>query len=371
MTASAAGNSTRREATAAETFLGSNRSDSSGIVQLSLGIRQPPGSYRIKYSLVAAGDAAIPPVLTTLEVRRCMPGEVAPSPDACVACAAGSYSLHPANSSCDACPPGAACPGGSAISPLPGHWHSAATSSQVHRCPNPAACEGDRAVLAAAAAGTAAPGSYADLQCSSGYRGALCAVCSAGYGMAQPCTCNMCMSMQAIIVSYTFSGLAMLAFIKVLCHYTLADNIQARARVMHMPHRPVEQREPGIAASGNGLPPAQLLKPFVLYMQYIMIIFGMQVDWPQSLALPLKALAWVWASASPETLSVECLIDGSSAIPVAVRKVVFYLSVPVVMLAVLLLLEITLYLAACKSNSSQGWLARITPQSTSGAHLCL
>ncbi|WIA08534.1 hypothetical protein OEZ85_007967 [Tetradesmus obliquus] len=116
-----------------EVFLGSNRSDSSGTVHLWFKFRQPPGSYRIKYSLVAAGDASIPPVLTTLEVRRCMPGEVAPSPDACVACAAGSYSLHPANSSCDACPPGAACPGGSAISPLPGHWHSAATSSQVHR----------------------------------------------------------------------------------------------------------------------------------------------------------------------------------------------------------------------------------------------
>ncbi|WIA34132.1 hypothetical protein OEZ86_012497 [Tetradesmus obliquus] len=45
----------------------------------------------------------------------------------------GSYSLDPGQQGCQACPSaGADCPGGAAIVPLPGWWHSAVESVQMH-----------------------------------------------------------------------------------------------------------------------------------------------------------------------------------------------------------------------------------------------
>ncbi|KAG2501455.1 hypothetical protein HYH03_001235 [Edaphochlamys debaryana] len=43
---------------------------------------------------------------------------------------------------CNNCPEGAYCPGGAAVVPLPGYWHSAANSTQMHLCPQSSACEG-------------------------------------------------------------------------------------------------------------------------------------------------------------------------------------------------------------------------------------
>jgi hypothetical protein len=117
--------------------LGVNRSDSSGVVLMRLNMRQPPGLYAISFDLVP-GDGQRPldglrPANLSLQVRGCIVGEVTPAPDACQACPEGSFSFNPSSSSCDSCPPGAQCPGDFAIVPLPGMWHSAPGSTQVHR----------------------------------------------------------------------------------------------------------------------------------------------------------------------------------------------------------------------------------------------
>uniref|UniRef100_A0A383VLN3 Tyrosine-protein kinase ephrin type A/B receptor-like domain-containing protein n=1 Tax=Tetradesmus obliquus TaxID=3088 RepID=A0A383VLN3_TETOB len=116
--------------------LGVNRSDSSGVVLMRLNIRQPPGLYNIVFALMPGEDQL--PLKTlqanlSLHVRGCIVGEVTPAPDACQACPEGSFSLEPHSSSCRDCPPVATCPGGFAIVPLPGMWHSAPESPQVHR----------------------------------------------------------------------------------------------------------------------------------------------------------------------------------------------------------------------------------------------
>jgi predicted outer membrane repeat protein len=120
--------------------LGVNRSDSSGVVLMRLNIRQPPGLYTIMFDVLSgAGQqydkASKPPAANlSLQVRRCIAGEVTAAPDACQACPEGAFSLDPSSSSsCDSCPPGAQCPGGFAIVPLPGMWHSAPESPQLHR----------------------------------------------------------------------------------------------------------------------------------------------------------------------------------------------------------------------------------------------
>uniref|UniRef100_A0A383V8L5 Right handed beta helix domain-containing protein n=1 Tax=Tetradesmus obliquus TaxID=3088 RepID=A0A383V8L5_TETOB len=194
--------------------------------------KQPPGQYNITFK--ALDFTEVPPAVLSLRVRSCVAGEVAPSPDTCQVCLPGSYSLHPSQQACQPCPPaGADCPGGAAILPLPGWWHSAADSAQMHRCPN------------------------------------------------------------------------------------------------------AEQQE--------RTPPAELIRCLVLYGQRMLIVASLSIDWPATIAYPLRVLAWVWSSSSPETLSADCVLPASSSFPRAAQRVVFYLSMPAAMLLALLLLEMLLH----------------------------
>lgn len=74
-------------------FLGSNRSDSSGLVFMNLRLRRPPGAYTVKYTLLALDTTTIGggagPVYMTVDVRSCAPGEITPGPDVCDDCLPG------------------------------------------------------------------------------------------------------------------------------------------------------------------------------------------------------------------------------------------------------------------------------------------
>jgi hypothetical protein len=113
--------------------LGTSSSDKNGIVNMLLRVQQPPGRYNITFKLV--DYPSVPEAYLELQIRACIRGEVAPSPDTCQVCLPGSYSLHPScQQTCQPCPAaGAACPGGAAIVPLPGWWHSSPDSAQMHR----------------------------------------------------------------------------------------------------------------------------------------------------------------------------------------------------------------------------------------------
>jgi hypothetical protein len=112
--------------------LGLNWSDSAGISNMFLRIHKPPGRYHMTFSLQEFRD--VPAVNMSVQVRGCVPGEVSPIPDTCEPCLPGSYSLDTSQPLCQGCPEGASCPGGAVILPLPGWWHSAADSVQLHRC---------------------------------------------------------------------------------------------------------------------------------------------------------------------------------------------------------------------------------------------
>jgi hypothetical protein len=112
--------------------LGTSTSDADGMIDMILRIQQPPGDYNIMFSIT--DDPSITPAVLRLHIRNCSRGEVAPSADTCEVCLPGSYSLHPSQATCQPCPAaGASCPGGAALVPLPGWWHSAADSAQMHR----------------------------------------------------------------------------------------------------------------------------------------------------------------------------------------------------------------------------------------------
>ncbi|KAF6256491.1 hypothetical protein COO60DRAFT_1640662 [Scenedesmus sp. NREL 46B-D3] len=178
-------------------FLGSNLTDASGHVHLSLKVRKPPGDYKLSFWLMQElleQNSAVPdgqndssstsnssqmlqapgPANMNLHVRSCIPGEVTAAPDACEECLAGTFSLAPSNATCDGAPAGAVAPGGTVTVPKGGYWSSELRSNQIHRCPNPAACEGNRSTLLASCSSPAGPqwtctglGQFSALQCSS------------------------------------------------------------------------------------------------------------------------------------------------------------------------------------------------------------
>jgi hypothetical protein len=117
-------------------FLGTNRSDANGIVNMHLRIRKPPGRYSVllrQASFQTSGDGNLYASIA-VHVRGCVAGEVAPIPNTCEPCVPGGYSLDPTRHACEPCPEGAICPGGAVIVPLPGWWHSTADSAQINRC---------------------------------------------------------------------------------------------------------------------------------------------------------------------------------------------------------------------------------------------
>lgn len=108
-----------------------NTSNSRGIADMLLRIRKPPGQYVLSFVLPDNSDVSA--VNLTLYVRKCVKGESTPTVDTCQVCLTGFYSLDPTQPVCQSCPIDATCPGGAAIVPGLGYWHSAADSAQVHR----------------------------------------------------------------------------------------------------------------------------------------------------------------------------------------------------------------------------------------------
>lgn len=100
--------------------------------------------------LYVPGGVQVPQYRSQVIVRACVIGEVAATPATCTLCPAATFSLSPANSSCDTpCPNNAECLGGAILIPEQGYWHSAADSTYMASCPNPSACSGARHDLVA------------------------------------------------------------------------------------------------------------------------------------------------------------------------------------------------------------------------------
>ena len=80
----------------------------------------------------------------TIELRECMIGEYFNPSGKCIVCGPGTFSLTKMSSpgSCQQCPIGAVCSGGSSIGPKPGYWRPDNSSLYFKKCLNPSACLG-------------------------------------------------------------------------------------------------------------------------------------------------------------------------------------------------------------------------------------
>jgi hypothetical protein len=84
--------------------------------------------------------------------------------------------------------------------------------------------------------------------------------------------------------------------------------------------------------------PMDVVKPLVLYMQYLFIITSISgVPWPPPITVVVQALSFFWSSASANSLGLDCVLPRNAAVPVAIQKILFSLLMPVGILCVLLL----------------------------------
>lgn len=168
----------------------------------------------------------------------------------------------------------------------------------------------------------AADAVYQDLQCSAGYTGNLCGACAPGYGSTKPFVCRACLQRRALIGLYVLAGCAMLVLLLLLCRCTVTAS-KARA-----------------AQSASGKPPSvDLLRPLIIYINCLLIISNIGIEWPATLSYALQGLAWVWAVATPHTLSVDCILTPGGVLPTAIKKVLFYLCMPLAVLVIALLIQ--------------------------------
>jgi hypothetical protein len=150
------------------------------------------------------------------------------------------------------------------------------------------------------------------------------------------------MKTRDIIVLYAASTVVLLACIKLMLYFTLADNLATQP--------------------GDPEPPAELLRCLVLYGQRLLVVASLSIDWPAPLAYPLRALAWVWSSSSPETLSADCILPAGSSVPLSVQLVVSYLTMPVAMLLMHLLTEVILATGRLVLSKSPGTAHMLLPR---------
>eukprot|EP00878_Enallax_costatus_P014426 GHUV01015087.1.p1 GENE.GHUV01015087.1~~GHUV01015087.1.p1 ORF type:complete len:551 (+),score=45.93 GHUV01015087.1:463-2115(+) len=239
----------------------------------------------------------------------------------------------------------------------------------LYRCPNAAACQGwqsdNQSALVACTeelvlhystcswnnsntagcndlgtcSSTTGSVTYSDVLCSAGYYGNLCGECAPGFGSSKPFTCRKCMSHGTIIALYAVAAVVLLGLIKTLCYFTLRETATVSAPTAG-----------GNVSSQKGVPATDLLKPLVLYFQYLLIIVGTSsIEWPNAFAYPFRVVAWVFSTTNPETLSPDCLFSNGQ-LPAGLKKTFFYLITPLVMMAAVLVLEGCLHLLHIRSR---------------------
>ena len=178
---------------------------------------------------------------------------------------------------------------------------------------------------------------YKSSQCATGYMGNLCGQCDvqSGYGTVKLFTCKPCMKPAVTIALYSVAALVMLVAVRVLSALALADS-------------------GGVVADQPR--PCDLIKPLVLYAQYLFIITNINgVPWPKPISVVVQALSFFWSSTSSNSLGLDCVLRDTASLPVAMQKTLFSILMPMAMLLVLLTLDVVWSLRSQTSRRGMRW----------------
>jgi hypothetical protein len=210
--------------------------------------------------------------------------------------------------------------------------------------------------------------------------------------MTQLFSCRKCLPVGTAAVLYLLSFIAMLVVVRLMGHFTLTDNLGGSKRKVDTSNAsfkaqesevetalPITNNQEGLEAGSTNNPfqpstlarlrsglslqslksilvrafkpseeltPSDVCKTMVLYLQYLLLVSKMSIDWPVTLTYPFAALSWLWATSSSEVLSLECVLGAGSAasgnpsVPIQIQRVMLYILGTVALLIVLLLLEL-------------------------------
>ncbi|GIM14711.1 hypothetical protein Vretimale_17650 [Volvox reticuliferus] len=324
--------------------------------------------FRVEDAMI---KGTVEPLVVNITVPPCSIGEV-PRDDGyvCQKCDQRSFSLWQDTADlvdckydnlddliCYPCPDGAECVGGAVLVPRQGFWHSAANSTFMNACPNPQACRaGDdeaqdrllacqewwysrpqgfdyqgfvRSVLsgnnsawldsigAAGSRGDAAiaaaatidltdpslcvlwglpydhPASYMQKQCTEGYKGHLCAICANDDGIIRASNgdfeCNECFSRGTSITIAVLGFVANVATVLVTIILTFMTDY-------------TENEEMGIG---------DLLKVFIVHMQFFVIVTRINIDWPPSISF-ITSLMSAFTGAVAKVYAPSCMLNADA-----------------------------------------------------------
>jgi hypothetical protein len=132
-----------------------------------------------------------------------------------------------------------------------------------------------------------------------------------------------------IILLYILAGFIMLAFAKALCFFTLDFKLALQQNGA--------LQAPAAGSQLTQVAPNEILKPFCIYLQFSFLVMGMQgVAWPASLSKAFEAMQVLFAPASPQSLSLECVLPRNIALPVPVQVFLLTVAMPVLLMVALL-----------------------------------
>jgi hypothetical protein len=231
----------------------------------------------------------------------------------CEKCRVNHFSFDTADRECKVCPSYANCTGGAVLLPWKGHWRSSRRSTQIHKCPNPEACIGGD-------------------ECAEGYTGRLCGSCASGYGQQKPFKCGKCMGFGRVVAVYIIGALVLLVLITYIVNSTLEDNMSEKQLLW----------------------PSDLLKVFITYMWYLLIVASIRLPWHDFITAVFNACGVLMSVTSSEVMSLDCVLGSESGgaeaadggevrgLPLAIKKQLVYLLVPVGMFGAVLGVQLLL-----------------------------
>jgi hypothetical protein len=116
---------------------------------------------------------------------------------------------------------------------------------------------------------------------------------------------------------YLGAAAVLFLIVSLLVHTTLKDNVAGVADVR----------------------PSDFLKILVRHIQFVAIVSTLGAQWPQSLAAIFTGVGWIFASGSPEVVSLDCLFapNSTSGVPMAIKRTIVYLLAPAAILVLVLL----------------------------------
>lgn len=246
-----------------------------------------------------AGYACIPCAVGTYQSavgqQQCIPCDTtqttlmtqATAASACV-CRDGFYLSSDSDTACLACPAGMSCMNGTTYL-LPGYWRSSASSLLAIRCPG-----GTRACIGEGgkppdplSSGSGGLGGLPPSPCGEGYEGALCEVCSAGYGRIGM-DCVQCHGSAKDGALFAFMIVMAIALVYALVRLTSKSEDYATL----------------VAGGESGGSVAIIGKIFFSYAQVLYYIGNLSVDWSHQTVSFFNV--FVPMAISPQFVAIQC-----------------------------------------------------------------